>query len=167
MMYVSVWIDKKYLYLISSRLRNFRQKKESLYNCSCPFCGDSAKKSSNARGFIYPSKDNTGMIFYCHNCLHTTSFSKLLEFVDSEKSKEYMVEKFLGNKQKEEFISSTNVKSNLFLGCRKAIDLQSIDELPNSHYAKDYIIGRKIPIDYWSSIYYADDFKSFVRSEEH
>ena len=50
---MSLYIDSKFLRLISSRLRNFKQKKDYLWNFSCPFCGDSAKNKTKARGYVF------------------------------------------------------------------------------------------------------------------
>ena len=41
-----LWVDKKYLRLISSRFRNSKWKDDNLLNHSCPYCGDSKKKKT-------------------------------------------------------------------------------------------------------------------------
>jgi hypothetical protein len=50
---MSLPTDSKYVRLISSRLRNFKQKKDYLWNFSCPFCGDSQKNKTKARGYAF------------------------------------------------------------------------------------------------------------------
>jgi hypothetical protein len=41
--------------------------------------------------------------------------------------------------------------------------LESIESLPEEHFAKAYVQNRKIPEQLWSQLYYAPDFKEFVR----
>jgi hypothetical protein len=48
-------IDTKYIRLLSTRLRNFKQKKEGLYNFSCPICGDSKKNMTKAEAERLPN----------------------------------------------------------------------------------------------------------------
>ena len=44
---------------------------------------------------------------------------------------------------------------------KPAIDLPSIKSLPDNHKAKQYVIGRKIPLDKYNTLYYAENFKEF------
>ena len=53
-----LWVDKKYLRLISSRFRNSKWKNEDLLNHSCPYCGDSEKNPHKARGYHFVYKDS-------------------------------------------------------------------------------------------------------------
>jgi hypothetical protein len=45
---------------------------------------------------------------------------------------------------------------------KKELSIESIADLPEDHYAKQYIIDRCIPEKYWSELYYADDFAGFL-----
>ncbi len=45
------YIDTKYVNLVSSRLPLFKRKHQGLYNFRCPFCGDSQKSKTKARGY--------------------------------------------------------------------------------------------------------------------
>ena len=47
---------------------------------------------------------------------------------------------------------------------RKRPDLPTIASLPEEHFAKQYVINRKIPESFFDTLYYADDFKGFVDS---
>ena len=91
---MSVYLDRKYILLVSSRLRNFKQRKQDVFNFSCPICGDSAIKTTKARGYITLSKKFAGYIYTCHNCSVSMGFAPFLKHVDSEKYKEYVMEKF-------------------------------------------------------------------------
>jgi hypothetical protein len=48
----------------------------------------------------------------------------------------------------------------------KKLDLPTIESLPDEHYAKKYVMGRLIPKNMYSQLYYSDDFKAFVDSFE-
>ena len=48
-----MYIEQKYLLLVSSQLQQFKKKGDYLYNFRCPYCGDSQKSKLKARGFIF------------------------------------------------------------------------------------------------------------------
>ena len=72
-----LWVDKKYLRLISSRFRNSKWKNEDLLNHSCPYCGDSEKNPHKARGYHFVYKDT--FMYKCHNCGVATGLTQLIE----------------------------------------------------------------------------------------
>ena len=85
-------IDVQYLYTISSRLDRFKKKSRNLFNFRCPYCGDSKKNKSKARGFVYAVKNE--YFYKCHNCSKGTTLSKLIEYIDPQLHKEYIIEKY-------------------------------------------------------------------------
>ena len=74
---MSLFIDKKYINLISPRLERFVWKKSDLANCRCALCGDSKKNKHKARGFFF--QKNNDMFYRCHNCGISTTIYKFLE----------------------------------------------------------------------------------------
>ena len=50
------YIDVKYLNLISSMLLLFKKKGDNLWNFRCPYCGDSQKSRTKARGYVFRKK---------------------------------------------------------------------------------------------------------------
>lgn len=165
---MSVYIDRKFLHLVSPKLERFAQKKPDLYNFRCPICGDSQKNKSKARGFVY--KKSNDYFFMCHNCGASHTFYNFLKFVDPSLLKEYTYERFTngetGNHNYpkptfEEFKSQPtfNEKNE-----KKKINVDTIESLPESHYAKAYVKARKIPEKYFSELYFAPDFKMLVES---
>jgi hypothetical protein len=46
----------------------------------------------------------------------------------------------------------------------KTFDLLNMNELDDDHIAKEYVLSRKIPKEYFSELYYAQDFKKLVES---
>jgi hypothetical protein len=158
---MSLYIDVKYLNLTSSNLPNFKKKGESLWNFRCPFCGDSEKKKSKARGYIY--KKGNDLYYRCHNCTFGTTFSKFIEKIDPRLHKEYIKERFLnGETGKHNYKKPVLFFPPKFKNKVK-INLQSIEDLEEEHWARRYVYERAIPDNYHSNLYFAPDFKKFVQ----
>jgi hypothetical protein len=161
---MSVFIDRTFLLRISPRLQKFTQKKDNLYNFRCPLCGDSGKNKTKARGYVYEKKNN--YFFMCHNCGASTSFYNFLERVDPELLKEYALERYKnGEHGNQNYTKPTfdefKTETPKF---KKSLDIPSIKSLADEHYAKVYVQSRKIPEDFHSDLYFAEDFKKFVDS---
>jgi transcription elongation factor Elf1 len=154
---MSLYIDKKYVSLLSPKLRNFKQRGEFLWNFSCPICGDSQKDKLKARGYIYKKKD--AFFFMCHNCGTSTSFVKFMKQEDPHLYKEYLLEKF------ERSNTSNNVNVADFVSkptfnIPKTINLPPVQVLSEDHPAKLYLKHRQVPLD---NLFYASDFKDFIQ----
>ena len=160
---MSLWIDKKYLSLISCRLRNFKQRKEDLFNCSCVYCGDSVKNKSKARMYFYCKSGN--MFVMCHNCNVSTTFGKFLEFMDASQYKEYAFESYAdkGFAKKQSVIPVVLETEKPFNRFKNISDFKdNIGMLPDGHYAKEYIRNRKIPQEFWSEIFFVEHYASWL-----
>ena len=145
-----LWVDKKYLRLISSRFRNSKWKNEDLLNHACPYCGDSEKNPHKARGYHFVYKET--FIYKCHNCGESKPFAKFLKEQDTTLWKQYAVEKFYKKNPSFESIPvkttpSPNLGKSLLeqVGCIKAIDAKQ---------AMDYLRYRQIPKHQWDDLYY-------------
>ena len=152
-------IDLQYLHQISHKLDIFKKKNQNLYNFRCPYCGDSQKKQSKARGFVYRSKQD--YFYKCHNCGKGTTLGKLIEHIDPDLYKKWVVEKFKkGSKQhKEPDFDFKPVKfpdSNLN-------KLTNFSKLSSDHPALDFITKRKLQ-DYIDKFYFAPKFMTWVNS---
>lgn len=159
---MSIFIDRTFLMRVSPKLQKFAQKKTDLYNFRCPICGDSSKNKIKARGYIFAKKNN--YFYMCHNCGASMSFYNFLDKVDASVLKEYSLERYKNgedgrgsNSPKPEFELAKNTP--VF---KKRLPLPSVASLPEGHYAKTYVEGRKIPESQMASLYFAEDFKDFV-----
>ena len=161
---MSVFIDRKYLKLISPKLNRFTQKKEDLFNFRCPFCGDSQKHLHKARGYVYRKKND--YYYKCQNCGVGHTMYNFINLLDANMVKEYSMERYTngetGNQnypkpEKKELKFETPVFKK-----RKEINLPKIIDLPMDHYAAQYCIGRKIPEATYNTLHYANDFKQFI-----
>ncbi len=170
---MSVYTDRKYLLLISPRLRNFKSKKNDLFNFSCPICGDSKKNLTKARGYVYKKGNN--YFYICHNCNVSTTFSKFLNQLDADQYKEYIMERFsngenkFSNFQKPDFSEILTgpkpidrIRSLETIRAAFDDDFMDMASLPDEHYAKAYIKARQIPENFWNEIFYVKNYKEFL-----
>lgn len=156
-----IYVDRKYLLMTSSRLERFKQVNEDLYNFRCPYCGDSHKNKIKARGYIY--KIGNGYNFICHNCNVSTTFGKLLEYLDAEQYREYVLEKYVGEKEETPvFLNEGKKPMLMFVRYIDEFYHASIKELPDKHFAKEYIKNRLIPQKYWQEMVFTDNFKVWM-----
>jgi transcription elongation factor Elf1 len=161
---MSVFIDRQFLLRVSPKLQRFTQKKDDLYNFRCPLCGDSQKNKTKSRGYVYRKKND--YFYMCHNCGASTSFYNFLDKVDPSLIKEYALERYKNgetgnnNYPKPEFEEYKQEAPKF----KKALELPSIDSLPEAHFAKNYVQQRRIPKAFWSQLYFAEDFATFIQT---
>jgi len=154
-----MYVEIKYLNLLSPRLQKYKQKKRNLWNFRCPICGDSQRNKNKARGFVFELKGD--LVFKCHNCGISMPVGKLIEKMDPSLYKQYRMEKFqkkpqIDMRKVKRVVSSTPVFKKNILG-----DLIKIDDLNNSHPAREYLLNRKLPT---SALYYTEKFKEWTNS---
>jgi hypothetical protein len=158
------WLDQKYINLVSNRLRNFKRKTGSLYNCSCPLCGDSEYDTRKARGYLYEVKGKT--LYHCHNCNVTNDFPKFLKQLDLNLHSEYILDKLKDrgkrptNPELDEFVKK--LKKPVFLKDGPLKGLKKVSQLSPDHYCKKYVESRKIPNSYHAKLFYCPKFFSWV-----
>jgi hypothetical protein len=157
---MALYIDKKYVNLVSSKLDRFVQKKQDLWNFRCPFCGDSKKNKIKSRGFLYVKRNS---VFYrCHNCYKSISLGTFLKEMDSQLFSEYRMDYYKEGKHSNvpspEFVAPVKVEATV-----GDLKIPSVDTLPQDHIAVKYVKERRIPIEQWNRLYYTNDFKAFVR----
>lgn len=155
-----LYVDLKYISLVSPHLRNFKQKNRTLFNFSCPVCGDSEKKQRKARGFFY-QHGNT-MIYKCHNCAAGMGVANFLKNCFPSYYDEYIFERYKSG------VEHTQPKTLLTkvpkspLNTFKSTHAQKISELPDTHYAKSYVLKRQIPNSVYSKLYFTENFDQLV-----
>lgn len=157
------YIDTKYLNIISPYLQQFKKKGDNLWNFRCPYCGDSQKSRTKARGFVFRKKND--LFFKCHNCGVGASLGNLVKTVDSKTYKDYIFERY---KKGVETRSSPQpeFKFNAPVFRKKGIleGLQSIKNLPDDHPARQIVERRKLPVESLSDLYLCESFFKFTNS---
>lgn len=166
------WLEHKYINLVSPRLRNYKRKSGTLFNFSCPICGDSASNKHKARAYIYDKKGNA--VFHCHNCNVTNSFSNFLKIIDQVLYHEFTLEKLreqdpLKTKFKyevkselQEFIGK--MAAPLFVKTGPLKGLKKVSQLHHDHFCKVYVESRKIPNTYHAKMFFCPKFFAWVNS---
>jgi len=159
---MSVFIDRTFLLRASPKLQRFTQKKTDLYNFRCPLCGDSQKNKTKCRGFVYRKKDD--YFYMCHNCSVSTTFYNFLKQVDESLIKEYQLERYRNGTERANYTKPDFSEAKEKPVFKERIRLESIESLPEEHFAKRYIKSRKIPMVFESELYFAPDFKQFIET---
>ena len=159
---MNVYIDIKYVNLISSQLQQFKKKNDFLWNFRCPYCGDSQKSRTKARGFIYRKKND--LFYKCHNCGKGTTLGNLIQYLDSKTYDDYIIERYRKgvktNNPEPEFKFDAPVfhQKGIFK------NLKSISDLATEHPARKIIEKRKIPSESLSDLYLCESFYKFTNT---
>jgi len=161
---MSLSIESKYIRLISSRLRNFKQKKDYLWNFSCPICGDSTKNLSKARGYVF--QKGTNLFFNCHNCGVGTNLGNLIKQVDPSLHKEYVLERYKsGESGFSNFKSPTfNIPAPRFDKVAKEKHFEHaewVSKLPSGHFCLVYCTNRRFLSIMVDTLLFTPNYKKF------
>jgi hypothetical protein len=155
------FIDAKYINLISPRLSKFSKKKNGLYNFRCPYCGDSSRNKNKARGYIYKFKSDHN--FKCHNCGTSRTFTYFLKDLDETIYKEYLLERYKeGLTGKATVTPDPEFKFEKPNFSKPLFDLPSISKLNTTHPAREYLLKRKIPEEFFSQLYFVENFNDWA-----
>ena len=183
---MSLYLDVKYLNMISHRFEIFKRKDDYLFNVRCPVCGDSAKNKRKMRGYFYRKQND--MFYKCHNCSHGASFGNMLKMLDQNAYKEYVLErykdgvsKFKPHKDPEfpDFVPDFDKSKHKFVpdfdnkekppfkksSPARMIDriMDRVDNLPYDHEAVKYCEERKIPKHAFDRLYYIDNVQDVIQ----
>ena len=159
-------IDFYYANLVASRLDKFKQLRTGVYTFRCPYCGDSQKHKNKTRGYFFTKK--SGLVYKCHNCGVGRSFGNFLKEQAPELYDEYVMERYksgLTGKGRNVADPTFQFQKPVFKK-KKTTDLQSIDQLNKEHPAVGYILGRQIPEQHFSDLFYTDKFFAWVNTQK-
>jgi len=161
---MSLWIDKKYVGIVGIRLDRFKKKGDKLWNFRCPYCGDSKRDKSKARGFLLVNKDS---VFYkCHNCSHSTNLYKFLQHLDVSLANSYKLEKFAKNSTDTVIFKNESKPESIENKTRSSlidIGLIPLNEMSENSTAISYVKSRKISEDRYEDLYYARDMRVLAK----
>ena len=150
----TTFIDQKYIRFLSSRLNNFRDKGNGLFEFSHSCEKPSSRKR---RGYFY--KKGNGYNFMCHNCQASTKFFKFLEAEDTMLFKDYKLEVFKDSMSSRPEIVKLDVEPEEKASSRVLITgIVPYTDLPETHPAMKFIQKRGIPKELWNDLYFCRDF---------
>jgi hypothetical protein len=165
---MSLFVDLKYLKLISNQLPLFKQKSDRLYNCRCIICGDSEAKKNKARGYFYPAKND--LFYKCHNCGASMHFGSFLKQFNGLQYNQYSLERYNeglpSNKPHQNIEDKFKMQAPVFVKPeQRLLDglLDRLDKLPEDHEAVQFCLTRKIPRGKFHYLYYIDNISNIVQ----
>ena len=166
---MAIYIDTKYVRMVSSRLRNFKQKNANLFNMSCPFCGDSQTNKLKARGYIFAKENN--LIFKCHNCGVGTNVGNFIKHVDPSLHGEYVLEKYKsGTGTTNTYHRKSSDSPRIITTPPKFGHIKKrsifehgtwLSDLPSGHFCLNYAQNRLIPEEHYDKLLFTSNYKTF------
>jgi hypothetical protein len=167
---MALYIDAKYVRMVSSRLRNFKQKNTNLWNFSCPYCGDSKTNLLKARGYVF-AKGND-LFYRCHNCGVGTNAANFIKHVDPSLHGEYVLEKYRtgtagsSNTYHRKSGSTPRIITNppKFGHIKKRNIFEHgtwLNDLPSGHFCLTYAENRLIPEEHYDKLLFTSNYKAF------
>jgi len=163
---MSLYLDVKYLSLISHRFEMFKRKDDYLFNVRCPICGDSQKNKRKMRGYFY--RKGNDMFYKCHNCDAGTNFGNILKQLAPLEYKEYLLERYSEGQSK--FTAHKDPKPVLpdfkpKFKPKSILDeiMDRLDTLPHDHEAVKYAESRGLPKCKYDRLYYINNIKNIVQ----
>ena len=157
-----IFVDKKYINMVSPYLELFKWKRDNLACMRCPICGDSEKNKTKTRGYFYVKN---GEFFYrCHNCNYGSNLYHFLEHINPSIAKDYVVEKFAErNVNKVRDTDLSNITFEQPFKPRKLLEFAtSLVDLDEDHACIHYVKSRQIPYEKYRELYYTDMFDEFA-----
>lgn len=161
---MSLYLDQKYLSLISNRLPLFKKKDDSLYNCRCVICGDSSKNKRKARGYFFSYKNE--LRYKCHNCDASLTFGNFLKIIDGNLYSQYSLEKYSEGNVRLSVSSLPSFEQPIFKPQEeRLLDklLDRLDKLEDTNEGVQFCLNRKIPRSSFSNIYFINNIKDIVQ----
>lgn len=164
-----LWIEIQYAKTLGSQLDGFKVASNNPFvaNFRCPLCGDSHKNKRLKRGYLYQRSQH--IYFYCHNCAASLSLSRLIERMNPELYHQMRLELFRGGSldhlSNDDRLHTDDIVERLKTVHKANPGNSILDYLsPASHHetAIAYMSERKIPHEFWSSIYFTSNFPDFV-----
>jgi hypothetical protein len=154
-----LFLETKYIHLISNRLERFKKQRENQYNFRCTYCGDSQKNKTKARAHFYGGDHE--YTYHCHNCSKHLSFQSFLKEFDYALFYQLLKEKLTFDGK---WVEREEKKPEVITNIKILDGLKTIDELREGHPVRKYLEKRLIPQKYYSILRYAPKFKTWVNS---
>lgn len=166
------WLQRKYILLQSNALEMFKER-GGAFNFRCPYCGDSKKSKTKARGYFL--KRDGKYHYHCHNCQINRSVDNFLKDQNPLLFREY---KFEVMREKQEVLDVLNPdklpdapslpsavddcadvtsKYQPTLGAKPLKELKAVSKLSHTHPAHRYVRARGIPPNLHYKIFYVEN----------
>ena len=165
---MSIFIDKKYINLVSVQLERFAWSRDSVAKCRCPICGDSQKNQKKTRGYFYQKGND--FFYRCHNCGFGSNLQNFLNQISPALEKQYVLERFRNGETGKSNYRKPK-EDNMFTFAKPKFKqkhdllkpLLCVKDAPANHIVRQFVEMRKIPKKYWDVLYFTDDFGSYMK----
>lgn len=158
-----------YAALLADRLERFKKVRAGQYNCRCPFCGDSAKNKTAARGYIYTNTDKPN--FHCFNQGCHRSFDQFLQEVAPDLYQMYLFDLVKSGARRRGKSSTSHAAPAVDRHKTSKLLVQKgllrIDQLDPDHDAVCYVRDRLIPEYQWKKLWYLESMAQLDPNIEH
>src|SRR5665213_2749940 len=135
---MALWLERKYILYLGGQLRNFKQKSASLFNYSCPLCGDSHKNKFKARGYFVEKGDH--FISHCHNCNASYKFPNFLKMINYQMYIEYQRELITENAAPVRETLSAKAPEPKFVYDNGVLSrIKKLSKVPSTHPVRLYV----------------------------
>ncbi len=168
---MSIIVDLQFAERVRPYVKNFKARGQYMWSMTCPYCGDSSKNKSASKAGVYRRTDK--LLFNCFKCGTSTTLGNFIKSLDAQLYKEYRFAEF---KEEKEIAHSDDddveVDESFFKKSSRQLPISDttldklvpISQLPITHKAVQYIVGRKIPKDKWKLFFYTEQYKQYVES---
>jgi len=180
---MSIFLDKLFVDRIRFQLDKFEWQRSEVANFRCPLCGDSARNQNKKRGYFFPDHTHDCLIFKCHNCDEQSgwSFQFWLMKFNPEVYREYQLELFketgsgnnLSRKEEAALICAPKgTTTKRIMGVSKSAEILPrsvlehsirLRDLPDTHFAKEYILRRKLPEFVLDLFTFTENYRDFIQ----
>jgi transcription elongation factor Elf1 len=148
--------------MLGPMLPRFKKIAQTTYNFRCPYCGDSRKSRTKARGFVYKNKHGS-LSFECKNCGEYHGFETFLKNNSQTLFSEYLLEK-MSSRGKVVPKIEEEPTSPVYLNKKTERFFEQAVPVINSPLAYEYVKSRQIPKSKWDRLYYTYDYNQFLQS---
>ena len=138
-------LERKYLLLLSDRLERFKQKSGNLWQCRCPYCGDSPKKN-HSHGYFY--EKNGELNYCCKRCGVGATIWSLIKRLDDRLYSQMRLEKLRdqeGPRAPEPSLPAEARERPVFRDAEVLREMAPVSALPDSHPVRRLVLDRRIP----------------------
>lgn len=102
------------------------------------------------------------MYFKCHNCGSGLGVANFLKSYFPVYHEQYLLEKYKSGVDTKPTRTATEIVPKVVLNSFRPLLATKISELPDEHYAKQYVLRRQIPTHVHSKIFFTADFSKLV-----
>jgi hypothetical protein len=160
-----LWLDRKYANLVGMSLEQYKVTSDNPFAAvmRCPLCGDSKKKKTKKRGNFYEWSGS--LLFHCHNCGATRSFSTFLGEQNPALFMQYKLE-LLRNRHRDVDPNEALFKSKVTF--EKKIELvefyfgTTLECSEQNDPVLNYVKKRMIPSRFFGSLYSCISIRDLV-----